>query len=254
MKKILHCLKLLFNFLFFECPIKTLWANFRYLPLRQAIKLPIRISCKSSFYGLIGGGKIVIDTPNIKTFMIHIGQSHYVSTSIPHTNWKIYGTVIFKGKTIFRQGTYMLVGPGATLTFEYSDTWINIGTNSKIICYEKISIGSDTRLAWDCQIYDTNFHYVKNAKGEAKKLTTPILIGKNCWIANRTTIAPGAVLPDFSIVASNSLINKDFTEYGDSCLYAGSPAKFKVKGVQRVISLHEEDELNTKYGYNFVRL
>lgn len=153
-----------------------------------------------------------------------------------------------------RQGTYICVAPKAVLTFQKSKTWTSIGSDSKIICYERIDVGGDFRLTWDCQIYDTNFHYIKNEKGEVSKLTKPILIGNNCWVANRSTIGPGTLLPNYSIIASNSLVKKDLSEYGERCLFAGVPVQCKKQGVERVFSNEEERELNDKYGYNFVVL
>ncbi len=157
-------------------PIKTLWVNFRYLPFKQAIRLPILIHCKSGIY-VAGEGKIVIDAPNITPFMIHIGKTETVTTNVPYANWKVYGTLIFKGKTHFFHGTYLLVAPNATLVFESSDFRISVGNNAKIICYEHVDIGGNSQIAWESQIYDTNFHYVRNYEGKTKKLTKPIRIG-----------------------------------------------------------------------------
>ena len=44
------------------------------------------------------------------------------------------------------------------------------------------------------------------------------------------TILKGTILSDHTIVASQSLLNKDYSEY-NYCLLAGQPAKLKKQGV-----------------------
>ena len=50
-----------------------------------------------------------------------------------------------------------------------------------------------------------------------------ITVGNNCWIMQNCMILHGAVIPDNSAVAANSLVNKKFTE--SNILLAGCPAK-----------------------------
>ena len=44
----------------------------------------------------------------------------------------------------------------------------------------------------------------------------------------------GTVIPDNTIVASNSLCNKNYSEIGEYILLAGSPAELKKKGCKRL--------------------
>ena len=62
----------------------------------------------------------------------------------------------------------------------------------------------------------------------------PIKIGNYCWIGNRVSIMKGTVLPDGSTVAANSVANKDFTQYGENCVFAGQPAIHKKSSVRRL--------------------
>lgn len=50
-----------------------------------------------------------------------------------------------------------------------------------------------------------------------------VIIGEHCWITSRCTILKGVELPNNTIVASNSLVNKKFTE--ENTILAGTPAK-----------------------------
>lgn len=119
-----------------------------------------------------------------------------------------------------------------------------------IFIYGKIVFGGNSRISWDCQIMDTAFHYVENLlDGDIKPLTSPIVLGNNIWIGNRTTIAKGTVLPDYTIVASNSLVNKDFSSIGENCLIAGLPAKLKQQNIRRVFDSKVQKKLDKKFNY-----
>ncbi|BBD44461.1 Hypothetical protein PEIBARAKI_4454 [Petrimonas sp. IBARAKI] len=226
--------------------IKTIYLNFKILPFKQAIKLPIFIYGKIVFRSL--KGEININSA-VYPGMIKIGKrDYYVETAVPKCIWTINGTINFNGPINFLQGSYILVSNNATLSFGSKEAII--GANIRIMCFEKIVIGNTCRISWDCQIMDTSFHYVENLlDGEIKPLTKPIVIGNNVWIGNRTTISKGAILPDYTIVASNSLVNKDFTSIGENCLIAGLPAKLKQQNIRRIFDNKEQKELDKKHNY-----
>ncbi len=102
-------------------------------------------------------------------------------------------------------------------------------------------IGNHVIISWECQIFDTNFHYMEDKFGDIYRKDGEIFIGNNVWIANRVTIAKGAKIPNDSIIASNSLVNKDLSDTV-SGLYAGCPAKLVKENVHAVFSL--EGQLN----------
>ena len=118
------------------------------------------------------------------------------------------------------------------------------------MCFDKIVFGGSSRTSWDCQIMDSTFHYIENLSDEdIKPLTKPIVLGDNIWLGNRATISKGAVLPDYTIVASNSLVNKDFSSIGENCLLAGLPATVKQQNVRRVFDNKVQKELDKKFNY-----
>lgn len=76
--------------------LPSIYFNFRYLPFKQAIKLPIWIN-KPHLHAM--KGKIIIDAPFVKTGMIHLGGfgGHmYPNNGIHITQWG--GKIIFKGR------------------------------------------------------------------------------------------------------------------------------------------------------------
>jgi hypothetical protein len=50
----------------------------------------------------------------------------------------------------------------------------------------------------------------------------------------------GTYLPAYTIVASNSLVNKNFKEIGEHCLIGGIPAKYITNGVERLLLKDKE--------------
>lgn len=233
-------------------PIKTIWLNYKILPFKQAKYLPILVCGKCKFRHIYRGG-VIIDNEDIRPFMIVIGKnSCYVATSEPKTIWSIHGTLILKGPINFLQGTYVMVAEGAVLTIGSRGTVV--GSNTKIMCFDSITIGNSVRITWDCQFYDSSFHYVRNSSGNISKLSKPIVIGNNVWIGNHATVVKGSVLPDFSIVGSHSLVNKDFSDTDGHCLLTGVPATVKAVGLTRIFDGDEENKLDIAFGYTRTHL
>ncbi|MCQ2283429.1 MAG: acyltransferase [Bacteroidales bacterium] len=232
---------------------KTLWLNFKMLPFKQARKLPIYIYGRMQFRNL--SGKIILDADKISSGMIKVGKhDFYIATAVQRTQWNIAGTMIFKGPIKFLQGSYILVAGNATLEIG-GDEGV-FGTNLRIFCFDHIVLGKNVRMAWDGQIMDSSFHYIELQQKDnlVKPLTKPIVIGNNVWIGNRTTISKGTVLPDYTIVASNSMVNKDFSALGPDCMLAGAPAIHKASGCHRIFDTQRERELDKQFNYTRTHL
>lgn len=226
--------------------IKTVWFNYKMFPLNIAKKLPVYLYGKTTFRST--AGTVIINGP-VSPGMIKIGKNdYYVDTSIQQCIWTIRGTIIFNGPINFGHGSYVLVSDNATLNFG-SDSYF--GSNLKIMCFERISFGDTISCTWDCQFYDTSFHYIQllNNDGEVKPLTKPISLANRIWIGNRTTISKGVAIPSDTIIASNSLVNKDYSSIEPNSLLAGIPAKVKVVGVARIYDERKQKELDNKFSY-----
>lgn len=236
----------------FKCNVlKTLYLNFKMLPKKQAIKLPIWIYGEMEFRSL--KGKIIIDSSQIYPGMIRVGRKDwYVTTNISSSTWNINGILKFKGGLNIYHGSYIVISKKGYLEIGTNGTFI--GSNSKILCFDKIIIGNNVRITWECQFIDTTFHYVKQLENnKIPSLTKPVVISDNCWIGNRTTISKGAYLPCYSIVASNSVVNKDFQSVGECNLFAGLPAIPKMR-CKRIYDNDREKELDLKYNYDRTHL
>lgn len=158
------------------------------------------------------------------------------------------GKIIFHGSGLIGTGNKICVGPFGTLEigalFKITDM-CNVG------CLNKIFIGTQTWIVQRCQLFDSNYHYVANMNDSTIPTdSAEIYIGRNCWICNTTTVTGGAYLPDFTIVGSNSLVNKNFSEIPERSLIGGVPAKYISTGFLRVDNEELIKKANLYYHQN----
>ena len=187
--------------------------------------------------------------------MIKIGKKDcYVESALPKSIWTINGKIVFNGPINFLQGSYVLVSDNATLNLGTNGTFC--GSNTRIICFDNIAIGNSVHITWDIQMIDTSFHYIEKIDNlnAIKPLTRRIYIGDRVWIGNRSTISKGSIIPNDIIIASNSLVNKDFSNLGPYNMLAGNPAVLKIARVRRIFDTGREKVLDVKYGYSRTHL
>ena len=132
----------------------------------------------------------------------------------------------------------MIISGGCLIAISREGTLITghdvyLGPLTKVVCENQIVFGRRIRVSWECQFFDTDFHYLILNKTVRSK-TKRIFIDDYCWIGNRVSVMKGSKLGKCTVVASNSLLNKDYSEYGDNAILAGSPAKFKASGARMV--------------------
>lgn len=222
---------------FFEINwIKTIWFNIKALPLRQAIRTPIIISFNTKIRSV---GNIKINgkvTPGmISIGVIKIDPWESNADQIIFCN---NGLIEFGGRTKIHPGTKINVQPSATLKLGERAV---IGCKTKIICFKSITFGDNVRCSWECQVFDTDFHFMKNINnGKIYQRLRPITIGNNVLIGNRSTIGKGTIIPSNCIVSCCSKVAKDFTVEGENLLIVGNPASAVGKGYQMISSGWDE--------------
>lgn len=215
-----------------------IYFNFKMLPFKQAIKFPFDFFGKVKFINL--SGRVILNTDNIRRGMICIGLNH--STLFPSctSTINISGNIIFKGTANIGRGFILEVNKGSKITIGNN---VGIGALMKLISQECITISDNISIGWECQIMDSDFHFIRNIKtNEIRVRKNKVLIGKNVWIGNRTSLVKGCNLPDYTIVASNSLCNKDYSkEKKNYITIAGTPAKIVTEGYERIFESLEPE-------------
>lgn len=230
-QRLIYLKKLHFNL------FKTLYFNFKVFDFKQALKLPVFIYGRCQFEEL-KRGCIVLKQP--KTGCVKIGGGWYTNMfgfSNRYVSFlRIKGKLILGHNIIIQQGILISVNENAFLKI---GNYVRINERTSIHARVGITIEDKCRIGWNTQIFDTSFHYMVN-NGKITYRDAPVYLEHNVWLANNVSIMKGSYLPAFTVVASNSLVNKNMMEIGEHCLIGGIPSKLIHRGVERLLVVDAE--------------
>lgn len=100
---------------------------------------------------------------------------------------------------------------------------IEINDNCQIACSEKIEIGDNVLIASKVFITDHDHSQeIGVIPTEWNLKSSPVKIGKRCWLGNNVSILKGVNLGDDCVVAAGSVVTKSFNS---KAIIAGVPAK-----------------------------
>lgn len=114
--------------------------NFHYLPFRQAIRLPFMCFMRPTFAKL--QGRVVLDCPAIRRGMVQFGR-HIAPFPPKSFRWENQGTVVFKGRCILCDHSYISCGKDAYL--EFGDRF-SAGSGCRIACDYKTSFKKEKTI------------------------------------------------------------------------------------------------------------
>lgn len=153
--------------------------------------------------------------------------------AVIHTNW--FNPLLYVG-----EGAKLEIGEHVEIM-----NLVNIG------CLDHIVIGGHTWITHRCQVFDTNYHFIANLNiGEVKKHHVPVTIGNYCWICNTSTISMGTIIPDHTIVSSNSVLNQDYSKLGKYNIIGEIPAKELKENYSWVEDKKREHEIDMFFKNN----
>lgn len=205
--------------------LKTLYFNFHYFPLKTALKLPVFIKCRSR---CVFKGKVILETKHIKRGMIRLGMLHnpYYREGMFFSN---RGILIFGGSAMIGNESKLIIYPGGEITLG-----ANVGiSSSRIMSTLSINIGNDTLIGNDCDIFDCDFHIIKDmTNGKYLKPYKQVVIGETNWLGFETMVMKGTVTPNNCTVAARSILNQKY-KYADNCIIGGNPAQLIGEDYQR---------------------
>lgn len=201
---------------------QSIYFNFKFLPFSQAIKLPILLY-RPHFIKL--KGEVRIEADHIYSGMIQMGK--LINTCNPNNGitFDITGTIIFKGKAIFANDSYIMIRDNGKLILGN-----DIDCNCKIKCAKSIEIGDETWVAYETMIMDSDWHALTDmCTGKLLKKTDPVRIGKHNFISYKCIVTKGTVTPDNATFMPCSTLNKVYEE-GEYPLFGGNPCELKDEG------------------------
>ncbi len=202
---------------------KTLLFNFKYFPFSKAIILPVYVSRKTWLGSLKGSVEI---HGKLAAGIISIGYGDVPVFDKPRSRsvWNVKGKIIFNGPGDLGHGVKICVYENAVLTFGKN---IQLTAESSILCEREIAFGNDCLLSWDILIMDTDSHKIFDIDRKLVNYPASVIIGNNVWIGSRVTIIKGVKIPDGCIVASGSVMTKQF--HNTNTILSGNPAMEKRK-------------------------
>jgi acetyltransferase-like isoleucine patch superfamily enzyme len=209
--------------------IKTIYFNYKKFPYSIAKKLPVVFYGRVRFNSI--KGNVILEAP-IKKAMIGFGQRYEAITKAKGTaELFLEGTFVFKGHVQFGIDYFIHIAENAYCEFGHMSS---IASSGKIICKDKIVLGTYSRIGSESQLIDTNFHQmIDTLTGEKFKMTSPINVGNFNFISNRVSIMQKTVTPNNCTIASNTLCNKDYRSLGENILIGGIPAKLLKENISR---------------------
>lgn len=133
---------------------KTLVFNFKYFPVRDAIKLPIIVSHRVRLQKM--NGSVEIDSP-IKFNMIRIGfhENPIFDQKNTYAVWNNEGKVSFSGNAYLGNGSCIANFGALKLGNNFQ-----MSGNSSIVCKSDISFGNDVLIGWNCTFIDGDAHKI----------------------------------------------------------------------------------------------
>ncbi|PHR11127.1 MAG: transferase [Aequorivita sp.] len=209
--------------------IKTYYFNYKMFPKEVARKLPVYFYGPVKFSSL--KGEVKIEAP-IKRAMVGFGQPYEIITKNKGTSELFLdGTFVVKGHIQFGKDYFVYIYKNAYCEFGHM---ASLASSGKIICKNKIVLGTFARIGSESQLIDTNFHQMINSDtGEKYPMNGSIHLGDYNFISNRVSIMQKTKTPNNCTIASNTLCNKDYSNFGEYILIGGIPAKLLKKNITR---------------------
>jgi len=197
--------------LLFSLP-KILFYNFRFLPFRTALKLPLLVH-HSVKISLETGAKIHIKNPEFGTIKIgfyegslRAGKGRLVNIQLERN-----AVWIMTGKVTIAKNSYIQIYQNGVL--ECGEEFrANYGLLIK--CHADIKFGNDTLLGWKCTFMDSDGHFIVNSLGEIVNGDEKIQIGNHNWICSNVTIFKGSSTTNNCVIAYGATIAEKFYEEG----------------------------------------
>ena len=186
--------------------LKSLIFNFRILPFRDAVKLPVLLFHNTHIGSL--KGRIEIAAP-VKHGMIKIGRCNVCGMEKSPTTLSVDGVLRFNGRTTIGSGSVIQVKKQGELVIGKN---FRITGRTSIYCRHKITFGDGNLISWDNLFMDSDQHNILDENGNILNPDKEINIGDHNWFGCRCTVLKGCSITDNCVIASGSILTRSFPE------------------------------------------
>lgn len=101
---------------------------------------------------------------------------------------------------------------------------VYINFNCTILDCAKVTIGENTLIGPNVQIYTATHPLNPRARLEGKEFARPVKIGSNVWIGGGAIILPGITIGDNAVIGAGSVVTRDVPPL---TVAVGNPARVK---------------------------
>jgi len=121
----------------------------------------------------------------------------------------IYGDRLYWGKkTTYRKGFSLIISKSGKIHIEkncFFNNYCSIASNKSIF------IGEGTIFGENVKIYDHNHCYMDSIKPikEQGYASSPIVIGRHCWISSNVVILKGVTIGDNCVIGASCIVHKN---------------------------------------------
>ncbi|RMB58153.1 acyltransferase [Tessaracoccus antarcticus] len=110
------------------------------------------------------------------------------------------------------------VGEGATLTLMPG---AKLGDRCIVNVESEVILGPNTRVSWNVQILDTDFHWLRGEDGRIRPHTRPIVIEGDVLVGTGAMLLKGVTVGRGAVVAAGAVVRRDVAA---GAVVAGNPA------------------------------
>lgn len=111
--------------------------------------------------------------------------------------------------------------------FVGENTFLNM--NITILDNASVTIGDHVLIGPSVQFYTASHSMDHQSRRRWETFSKPIVVEDDVWIGGSSVINQGVTIGARSVIAANSVVNKDVPP---DCLYGGTPAKF----IRKIVS------------------
>lgn len=217
---------------------KIIYFNFRFLPFRVALKLPIFLDYKTKVVIPARRGSIKFTDYNIiRPGLIRLGIG-YGSFELGRNRSSFFkieesGCVVFQGKCNIDAGFRIVASRNSLISFGR-----NFHSNAGLLLSAAniITIGNNVGMGWECTVIDGDGHPIVDITTNAVvNSSKPITINDSTWIASKVSILKGVSLAANTIVPYGTILTKSCIS--THCIFGGLPNRILKEKVSRIDKL-----------------
>lgn len=187
--------------------LRSLYFNFRYLPFKQAINMPVWITTNFRVHGL-KRGQLILCQSNRKSVVFGCWGSPGLQQMKGELLFSKGSRLILRGHTVVSQGSVFRMDSGASIDLG-GDFYCN--KNCFLRASRNITFGNDCLLGWNVQINTSDGHVILH-DGQQRLSEMPVVIGNYVWITSNTIITKGVSIADGCIIAQGAVVAKSINE------------------------------------------